>query len=426
MQKMYHLFLVFCLVDLSCSCDDSLLLVGGQDASGPLSSMHLLTPSGWCQDIDFPALPEPVTNPGVHIFTLKDTDRHILIVCGFPSDHCKFTENGSDQWNSLPILESGDRVHDYNSTIEKVVSTSRSFQIVALDNQILVMVSTKEGDSYVGNTHTNNLDWHQNQEDDPHPWTPAEDQTAEFSLPGFAWNGAFSKNMTGSCLAMIGKEMLLTGGRTSELPMDMNSRVKSSDATVGRMSPEGAIDCDAAECGPRWEQGVVPDLMEGRDDHGCLGTIVDGVDVVMVGGGTKFDYIKGKSSYTHYTERETYATLRSVEVFHDRLWRSGPDFNEPRLGFGFGDLCGEVVAMGGRQYDGVYMWERIYSGPPDCGEPCWFETVTDTIEELFLDTMETMEGEDIDSLTWKSLPSKLPFPMANFGVANAPLSICKY
>ena len=80
---------------LAFSCDDSLLIVGGQDASGPLSS------TGWCEDINFQPLPEPVVNPAVHLFSLEG----ILIVCGFSSDPCMWTEIGASSWYSLPIQQ---------------------------------------------------------------------------------------------------------------------------------------------------------------------------------------------------------------------------------------------------------------------------------------------------------------------------------
>ena len=266
------------------------------------------------------------------------------------------------------------------------------------------------------------MGWFQDQDGLANPWIPTDDQTAEFSLEGRnAWNARFTKNLTGSCFARIGHEMLLSGGRTSELPMDSASRVKSSDASVGRMSPDGAINCDGMDCGPMCEQGVGPDLMEGREEHACLGTIINGEEVIVLGGGTKYDYIWGKSGYSYYTERETFETLSSVEVFYDQGWKSGGEFNEARVGFGLVEMCGEVVAMGGRQYDGMYMWERQYNGPPDCGDPCWEETVTNTIQESFLDTMETME----EATTWRLADIKLPRKMANFGVAKVPTSVCK-
>jgi len=403
----YFLFLLLS-TSLSFSCEDSLLIVGGEDASGPLTSLHLLTPTGWCQDINIPPMPEPVENPAVHFFSPDNTVRNILIVCGFTSEPCMWSESGADTWHSLPLQEISGvfSKEDYVS--------NQTFKILSLDRQSLILVSTKAGDNYVGHTHTTRLDWF------PNPWLPADDQTAEFSLT--EWGGTswpFTKNLTGSCLARLGQELLLSGGRTSEMPLDSSSQVRTSDSSVGRMSPGGPIHCEDPECGPMWESGVVPDLGQGRDEHRCLTTVVEDKEVIMVGGGSMYDYIWGKSGVSYYTERETYQTLRSVEVYDGSEWTQAGEFQEARAGFGLAELCGEVVALGGRQCDGTYMWERVYNGPPDCGDACWEETVTDTITQTLLDTVEVLR-----SGTWGLHHIKLPQPMTNFGLVTVPTSLC--
>ena len=103
---------------------------------------------------------------------------------------------------------------------------------------------------------------------------------------------------------------------------------------------------NADQSGPMWEQGVVPDLMDRREEHACLGTIINEEEVIVLGGGTKYDYIWRKSGWSFYTERETFETLSSVEVYHDLGWKSGGEFTEVRVGFGLVEMCGEVVAMG--------------------------------------------------------------------------------
>jgi len=395
------------LVGLVSSCDDSLLIVGGQDSTGPLSSLSLLTPGGWCKDINLPSLPEPVVSPAVHLFSPANTVRNIIIVCGFVSQPCRWSESGADTWHSLPIQEltEGSKSIVYNS--------SQAFKIVSLDSQSLVLVSTQDGDNYAGRTHTNRLDWF------PNPWLPAEDQTAEFKLDGTGVHGSFIKNLTGSCLAKLGQELLLTGGRTSNMPMDFYNIQKHSNASVGRMSPEGGVHCDD-DCGPQWESHVVPDMEQEREEHSCLTTWVGGEEMVVVGGGYQYDYIWGKSGWSYYTERETYQTLRSVELYDGVGWSTGGEFKDARAGFGLAELCGDLLAMGGRQYDGTYQWERQYNGPPDCGEPCWEETITDTTTEVFLDTVEVATLG-----AWLLHDMKLPRKMGNFGVAKAPASMCK-
>ena len=394
------------IVGLVSSCDDSLLIVGGQDSSGPLSSLSLLTPSGWCQNINLPSLPEPVVSPAVHLFTPDNSVRNIIIVCGFVSQPCMWSESGAGSWHSLPIQELHEGTKDIDFT------SSQVFKIVSLDSQSLVLVSTKDGDNYAGHTHTNRLDWF------PNPWLPAEDQTAEFTLDGTGAHGHFTKNLTGSCLVRLGQELLLTGGRTSKMPMDFYNQQKHSDASVGRMSPEGGVHCDD-ECGPQWESHVVPDLTQEREEHSCLNTRVGGEEVVMVGGGYKYDYIWGKSGWNYYVERETYETLKSIELYDGAGWSTGGEFKNARAEFGLAELCGDLLAMGGRQYDGTYQWERVYNGPPDCGDPCWEETVTDTTTETFLDSMEVATLG-----AWLLHDLKLPQKMANFGVAKAPASMC--
>eukprot|EP00090_Calanus_glacialis_P007110 TRINITY_DN15573_c0_g1_i2.p1 TRINITY_DN15573_c0_g1~~TRINITY_DN15573_c0_g1_i2.p1 ORF type:complete len:405 (+),score=57.40 TRINITY_DN15573_c0_g1_i2:12-1226(+) len=397
MKHFYKLAVFLCLLGLSLSCDDSLLIVGGQDESGHLASMHLLTPSGWCSDINFPALPKPVINPGVHVFNLKDSDEQILIVCGFDGNLCKWTASGSDTWEDLPVLSS---------------RPSSSFKIVALDDQNLVMVSTQEEDNFTGNTHTNPIKWF------PYPWVPAEDDTAEFNLHGYMEHyGAFNKNMKGSCLAKTGQQLILSGGTTSylptyadEIPGDEIATVQLSEPSVARKSPAGLM----------WNMDIMPDLIQGRENHACLGTQLFGSEVVIVAGGNKYANMNGTDGHAWYFYgRETYETLDSVEVLQDNRWTSGPKLNTGRLGFGLGEICGDVMAMGGRQTDGESFFISHREGGVN-GPAHWTTTGEDNIQETFLDSIETLKG-----ISWTISGNKMPGPMANFGVAKAPLSLCR-
>eukprot|EP00091_Calanus_sinicus_P006849 TRINITY_DN17635_c0_g1_i1.p1 TRINITY_DN17635_c0_g1~~TRINITY_DN17635_c0_g1_i1.p1 ORF type:complete len:134 (+),score=10.97 TRINITY_DN17635_c0_g1_i1:103-504(+) len=130
-MKQAYIFAAFFVGFSICNaCEESLLVVGGMDESGPLSSMYLLTSNGWCQDINFPSLPEPIVNPGVYVFEESRNMKIIIIVCGFADGNCKWTNNGAVNWYGLEVPSS-----PYHT------GTTKNFQILALDDQNLSMMS---------------------------------------------------------------------------------------------------------------------------------------------------------------------------------------------------------------------------------------------------------------------------------------------
>jgi len=269
-------------------------------------------------------------------------------------------------------------------------------------------VSRQEEDNFAGKIHTNRIDWF------PYPWVPADDGTAEFELQGYLENyGAFKKNITGSCLAKLGPALTLSGGTTSELPApdEELATVEINDPFVARKSP-----------GDTWNMEFIPNLIEGRENHACLGTQLYGNLVLIVAGGNMYELRDGTDGHDRYFyRRKTYETLASVEVLQasDNRWKSGPKLETGRLDFGLGEICGEVMAMGGRRYDGEYLSESHREGGVN-GPVHWTHTVQDNIEETFLDTIETLEG-----ISWMISEKKMPGQMASFGLAKAPLSLCK-
>ena len=144
--------------------------------------------------------------------------------------------------------------------------------------------------------------------------------------------------------------------------------------------------------------------------------------MVIVAGGNTYEQRDGTDGHDRYFyRRKTYETLDSLEVLlvSDNIWTSGPKLETGRLEFGLGDMCGEVMAMGGRRYDGEYLSESHREGGVN-GPVHWTHTVQDNIQETFLDTIETLKG-----ISWMISGDKMPGPMASFGVAKAPLSLCK-
>jgi len=276
-----------------------------------------------------------------------------------------------------------------------------------LNDQNLVMVSTQEEDNFAGNTHTNPIEWF------PYPWVPADDGTAEFELQGFLENyGVFTKNIAGSCLAKTGQHLILSGGTTSALPVteDELATVELSDPSVARKSPAGRM----------WNMDIMPDLIQGRENHACLGTQLFGNEVVIVAGGNKYEQMVGTDGHEWYQyQRNTYETLDSVEVLQDNRWTSGPKMNTGRHGFGLGEICGEVLGLGGKRSDGEYLSEYRREGGVN-GPAHWTHTVQDNVQYTFLDTIETLKG-----ISWTISRNKMPGPMANFGVAKSSLSLCK-
>ena len=71
------------------SCDNGIILVGGQSPSGYQLKVQLLKEDGWCQGSGFPDLPEHLENPGVAFA------KGYLFVCGFfYGSPCKYTAQG--------------------------------------------------------------------------------------------------------------------------------------------------------------------------------------------------------------------------------------------------------------------------------------------------------------------------------------------
>eukprot|EP00090_Calanus_glacialis_P028886 TRINITY_DN46315_c0_g1_i1.p1 TRINITY_DN46315_c0_g1~~TRINITY_DN46315_c0_g1_i1.p1 ORF type:complete len:242 (-),score=37.41 TRINITY_DN46315_c0_g1_i1:8-676(-) len=221
--------------------------------------------------------------------------------------------------------------------------------------------------------------------------------------------------MSGSCLAKNGEEMLLTGGRTSQFN-DWNDVMFYSDTTLWRMSRKDAS--------PKWEQMRSNSgwqvLNQRREDHACLGTNFKGAEVVLVAGGNNYEYRSGKSGAADRYTRESFATLNSVEIYQDQVWIAGPELITGRMGFGLTNFCGEILAFGGRSYDGRYQMDAFYDW--DC--ECYLETVDDTTAEYFMFDMEILESVGFNT-EWQTYDTRLPQPMADFGVTKVPLSVCK-
>merc|ERR1719450_187850 len=376
------------------ACDESMLIIGGQSVFGPLDTIYMWTPSGWCQEIKFPQLPRPAINPVVRF-----QNNRYLLVCGFVSEpSCMWTDAGSTMWHNLSPRHEEE---DYRS--------SKTFKMGTLGPYEPTSIVTNSLDNYHGHTYT----W----DNIPYDLELAEGQLATFSLP----YGNYMKNVTGSCFEKLGNEMMLIGGRTSEIREMMSSSIYGeSDPSVGRMSLDGCVRCGTGE--PMWESYVLPSLIQGREDHSCMATRHLGVDVVMVGGGTKYYHTLGKSGMQEFIERERYETLNSVELFDGEQWSTAEHFNLARMGFAFIEWCGAPMAMGGRQYDGEYYWSAHCNGHLDGNGfgDCWDETVTDSLKESFLDTTEQLLHNG-----WSLHQMQLPQPMANFAVTKVPESICK-
>ena len=66
-------------------CDTGLLLLGGYNADGSVTTPQLLTSSGWCQDVKLPPLPDTLDSPAAAY--VKGS---MVVVCGFSSaPHCR-------------------------------------------------------------------------------------------------------------------------------------------------------------------------------------------------------------------------------------------------------------------------------------------------------------------------------------------------
>merc|ERR1719341_2918155 len=90
-------------------CGEGVLVVGGEGAQGPLQELHLLTNTGWCQNIDLPKLPEPLVQPSVlladySIFSnISPEVKEYVIVCGFATETvCRYAGVGDAEWKPMP------------------------------------------------------------------------------------------------------------------------------------------------------------------------------------------------------------------------------------------------------------------------------------------------------------------------------------
>ena len=58
---MLTFFVFLTLVQLSLSCEEGIIVVGGESLGGPNYQVKVLTEQGWCQNTVFPDLPEPLS-----------------------------------------------------------------------------------------------------------------------------------------------------------------------------------------------------------------------------------------------------------------------------------------------------------------------------------------------------------------------------
>ena len=212
--------------------------------------------------------------------------------------------------------------------------------------------------------------------------------------------------MTGSCYAKSGEELILSGGRTPMLglPENVDFRTEYSHASVG-----------GSFRNQFWADNM-NELNEAREDHACLGTSTG----VIVGGGNNYKYkYDFDSNHANFLYRSTYETLASVEILEDNVWIFGPWFKTARQDFGMEEICEDLLAIGGRNYSGEYLKLRQRLGGVS-GPSWWEDTITNTIQETFLDSIELL-----GRFSWTEYNYKLPSPMSSFGVAKAPSSICK-
>jgi len=373
-------------------CEESVLLVGGQDASGPLSSMQLLTESGWCDNINFPDLEEPIVNPGVYAFEESRYRKIILIVCGFADGNCKWTHNGAIDWLPLQVPPS-----PWAPDI-----TLKDFQIVDWGGT-LSMISVMKDDDSKGCTHTISK-----------TYPPVATFVTEFDQEIHIGNTLHKKDITGSCYAHHLGLMVLSGGRTPmmEEPSGEYWQTKYSHTSVG------------GNFNNQFWADYYNELHEAREHHACSGIKNIGS---IVGGGNNYNYFFSED-YRHIWVNQTYETLASVELLVNDVWTTEPQLNTARQDFGIVEVCrpdgdiedpGYILAIGGRDYSGEHIEHRERIEVIH-GAPWWKTTITDNTKETFLDSIEIM-----GYFSWTHYKYNLRSPMSSFGVAKVHPSICK-
>jgi len=346
--------------------------------------MQLLTPNGWCQDIDFPNLEEPVVNPGVYAFEDSSSRKIILIVCGFADGNCKWTHDGSTYWRSLQVPPS-----------PWATDTTKDFQIVDWGGT-LSMISVMKDDDSKGCTHTISK-----------TYPPVATFVTEFDQEIHVGNILHKKDITGSCYAHHLGLMVLSGGRTPvmEAPGGEYWQTKYSHADVG------------GNFNNQFWADNFNQLHEAREDHACSGLNNVGS---IVGGGNNYNYLFTiDSASRHIWYNHTYETLASVEILISDVWTTEPQLKTARQDFGIVEFCDDIIAIGGRDYSGELIEHRERFG--GVSGPSWWEsTITNTIKETFLDSIEIM-----GRFSWTDYKYNLRSPISSFGVTKVHSSICK-
>merc|ERR1719187_716708 len=333
-------------------CDTGLLLLGGYNTAGPVTAPpQLLTSSGWCQDVRLPPLPDTLDS-----LAAAYVKGSVVVACGFSSSpHCRYTEPSWDNWEGMMEPEGGWWSANYQMAWSRSVGA--------------LMMTVSGG----GSLH---MFYNPLQASGPSipPWTP--------------WGSPFTFDRTvgDACLSESNlsdqrNEIVLSGGQRSE-SCGLRCSLRRSDEAVSSWGTDLGP--------PDWQEDLAPGMVGRREAHGCVG--VSGGGVVAGGGG--YD----ETFYHPVGPTENKTTLKSTEFFDGTVWTTQGDFVQPRRDFRLAEMCGEVLAVGGRQLDGH---RQAFQGE---------------FTEVFLDTVEKMHG-DLPNFQWAMSDIRLPTPMAGFASA---------